>query len=324
MNTTLALLMLMCLSWPTSGSNQRAATRQGSEASGPVDRLELLGLLASGTDLKYVQREIKQRGICFAFDQSVWDAMGDPRSAEWLKNQTIAVRPIEEPTVPKREDAAKHLARGMRLAHARQFTEAEREYQAALTLAPDSAVLLSAFGTLLTMQGNYTAAIREYRESIRLDPAFPAAHDFLASALQGSNQTEAAAAEYEEALKLDPDDTNVKIGLGMSLVTLGKYAEALPKLREVMGQAKVLPLLHKYYATALMRTGDIQNGIAEISGYLQFDASDVGAHLLLAGGFAKAGNLSGASEQCREALNLSQNSPNVQQSCQIILGNKAP
>lgn len=324
MNTTLALLVLTCLSWPVAGSNQGAAASQSSAAGGPVDRLQLLGLLASGTDLKYVSREIKQRGIGFAPDQGVWDTMGDPRSAEWLKNQIGTVRPMDMPTVPKREDAAKRLAQGMRLAHARQFPEAEREYQAALTLAPQSAVLHSAFGTLLTMQGNYTAAMREYRESIRLDPTFPTAHDFLASALQGSNQTEAAAAEYEEALKLDPDDTNGKIGLGMSLVTLGKYAEALPKLREVMGQAKVLPSLHKYYATALMRTGNIQNGIAEISAYLQFDPSDVGAHLLLAGGFAKAGNHNGATGQCDEALKLSQNAPNVQESCRIIEGNGQP
>ncbi|MHB8755499.1 MAG: tetratricopeptide repeat protein [Candidatus Acidiferrales bacterium] len=320
MSSALVILMLLSFATPTTATINRISIRENAAANPSVDRLELLGMLAAGTDMKYVLRQITQRQIDFTTDQDFWSAAGKSPSTEWLKARIASLMPVHRQADSRREAAAKRLEQGMILVHAGQFRKAEREYRAALALEPRSATLHCALGTLLQIERSSDAAIVEYREAIALKPSFPAAHAMLGATLQATGQPLAAVDEYKQALRLDSGDVNGKIGLGMTLVTVGKYAEALPILREVMSQARVLPILRKYYATALLRTGDIPDGTAQISAYLQGFPDDVGAHVLLAGANAKEGKRRDALEQCAEALRLSQNDPDVRQSCQIIIG----
>ncbi len=316
-----AVLLLAVLATLSGVAAQQGAPQQHADG-GPLDRLELLGLIAGGADLKFVLQQATQRGVTFVPDEDFWNAVGPSTSTEWLAVRLRGLKPVRQSPDPKRDAAYERLSQGIRLRKERQFGAAEMKYRGALDLEPQSAVLHAALGLLLSIEQKYDGAIPEYREAIRLWPSYSSAHAMLGAALQAQRQFHDAKAEFEAALRLDPNERSAKIGLAMTLVSLGKYQEAVPRLREVMHHAAQMPILHRYYGTALLWTGDLAAGIRELNEYLGIEPNDADARVFLSAAYDKTGNKEAAREQCDKALHLAPNRSDLRQSCEFIAGKR--
>ncbi len=138
-------------------------------------------------------------------------------------------------------------------------------------VAPTSVWMSQAAGEAYESQGQHEAAIRAYREVLALDPNRPGIHFRLGRVLLARSQQEASAEaikEFEQELQLDPSNANAAyelgeinrksarfdkaaeyfalavkyypdfedalVGLGRTLVTLGKPDQALQHLRNAI------------------------------------------------------------------------------------------
>jgi tetratricopeptide (TPR) repeat protein len=102
---------------------------------------------------------------------------------------------------------------GMGVAHQRiaridksqgDTTRALAEFDIAVGLRPDDAVLRFEYGTALLEVGRHGDAATQFRESVRLEPYWPASRFNLGAALQAENQVEDAIAAYEAYVALAP------------------------------------------------------------------------------------------------------------------------
>jgi tetratricopeptide (TPR) repeat protein len=142
-------------------------------------------------------------------------------------------------------------ALGTALANAGRAADAAARFRRAAELAArphDRARVRANLGSLLARQQRWEAAIAEYRAALADDPQLETAHANLAQALlaryaarpvpadKASVMTEAAS-HFDAARRLDPRQASLHFAYGMLMVELGRMAEAVAPLREVIALA---------------------------------------------------------------------------------------
>jgi TolB-like protein/Flp pilus assembly protein TadD len=85
------------------------------------------------------------------------------------------------------------------------FTQASKEYERALALAPGSAEVLRRSGVSASRIGHFDAGLAATRRAVVLDPLSRATHSSLSRALYISRRYREAVAAFAEAISLDPD-----------------------------------------------------------------------------------------------------------------------
>ncbi len=158
---------------------------------------------------------------CSAFIYTYWDA-----SAAHLERADSASRKAIELDP---ELAEVHASRGLALAFAKQFDEANREFETAIRL---SAKLFEAhyfYGRALLQQGKLARAVTEFEEACRLRPDDYLAHNFLAMCLEGLGRRSESDAIYvrtlqltERHLELNPEDARA---LNLGAVALARRGQ---------------------------------------------------------------------------------------------------
>jgi tetratricopeptide (TPR) repeat protein/mono/diheme cytochrome c family protein len=104
--------------------------------------------------------------------------------------------------------------------------EAVDEYEAALRLHPDDAVVNNAMASALLAMGQADRAVFYLRAALKARPDYFDAHYNLGNLLASQNNFEGAAEEFRAALRAQPDDANAEANFGSALAELGKFAEA--------------------------------------------------------------------------------------------------
>jgi tetratricopeptide (TPR) repeat protein len=115
-----------------------------------------------------------------------------------------------------------------------RLDEAVAEYCEAIKLRPDFPEAHTNLGGALAHKGQLDEAVAEYRLAIASKRNFPEAylaHAGLAHALQTQGQLEGAIAEYREAIRLKQDFAEAHCNLGLVLIRLGQFREAIEELR---------------------------------------------------------------------------------------------
>ena len=97
-------------------------------------------------------------------------------------------------------------------------------------------VLLEA-GYLFHLSGEYEQATAAYRESIRRHPTAEA-HTFLGWSLSYLGQFVDAIEHCKKAIRLDPEFGNPYNDIGVYLMELGRYDEAVPWLRRAIASKR--------------------------------------------------------------------------------------
>jgi tetratricopeptide (TPR) repeat protein len=104
--------------------------------------------------------------------------------------------------------------------------EAEKEYQQALAVAPESADALAAVTNFYMGQKRFADAEALLRKLVVLHPSDASAHLQLGRMLAISGKNDEAAAELEAGLQLDPSDSKAERDLADLYADSGKYNQA--------------------------------------------------------------------------------------------------
>jgi Tfp pilus assembly protein PilF len=98
-------------------------------------------------------------------------------------------------------------------------------------------------------------AKKELQEELAIDPSNASAEYILGELSRQEGDLDAAIAHFAKASQLDPTFADAFLGLGTSLVTEKKYAEAISPLEVAVKLQPENPAGHYSLATAYTRTG---------------------------------------------------------------------
>jgi tetratricopeptide (TPR) repeat protein len=106
------------------------------------------------------------------------------------------------------------------------FSQANEEFERALTLAPGNEQVLRDYGMFAAGMGHSEAGIVAARHAVVLDPLNRLGHFFLGAALYYGRQNKEAIAAFEHALALDPDYQPAYAFRGLAYYALGDFERA--------------------------------------------------------------------------------------------------
>jgi tetratricopeptide (TPR) repeat protein len=106
------------------------------------------------------------------------------------------------------------------------FTQATREYERAMALAPGSARVLQLYGPFAVWMGRAEAGITAARRAVVLDPLSSSSHTRLGYALLSARRYEEAVAVSNDVLALDPKDPHARATRGSAYYLLGDLESA--------------------------------------------------------------------------------------------------
>jgi eukaryotic-like serine/threonine-protein kinase len=109
---------------------------------------------------------------------------------------------------------------------------AEKEFQTALRLNPNSALAHSSYAHLLRQEGNLEESIREGRRGIELDPVSAVANFMVSQSLYEARRYDEATSQLRKTLELEPRFWPAHLYLGKTLAEEGTFPEALEELNK--------------------------------------------------------------------------------------------
>jgi len=149
-----------------------------------------------------------------------------------------------------------HAGRAGAAMQRNDFVEAEKEYRAILTMAPQLAEIRSNLGLALHMQDRFEEAEKEFRQALRANPKLFVPNYFLGIQLFKTNRYKEAKTYFAEAANLNPSMTETRYRLGATCVGLKEYDEAISQYRQILKQ-------HPNEVDALYSIGKVYNELME-------------------------------------------------------------
>ncbi|HEX9121139.1 MAG TPA: tetratricopeptide repeat protein [Terriglobales bacterium] len=123
---------------------------------------------------------------------------------------------------------------------ASQWAEAEKEFQRALELAPNSAHFHYFHGFLYLLPTRQTdAALSEFRTALAVDPLSPIINVNYAYTLYAAHRYEEALQQFRKSLELDPNFRPSHGKFAYFYAANGKWAEAAKQYRAWSGDANL-------------------------------------------------------------------------------------
>lgn len=174
-------------------------------------------------------------------DTGAWD-----RAVEAAANQNWpeAVKEFRLAVEADPDSAVLRLRLGAALEGAGDAGGALKQYEEALRLDSSLARAHYSIGALLERGGRDDQAIEQYTAALDVDSTFAAAHLKLADALRRTDRFELALSHYRRVIELEPSTRrrtltgpeveDGRFGEAMTLVRLGRYAEARDSLTTSM------------------------------------------------------------------------------------------
>ena len=208
-----------------------------------------------------------------------------------------------------------HNNLGVILMSSGRESEAAREFEAAVRLAPDSADYHVNKGLALAqMPGRLTDAMAEYETALRTDPHLYAAHLNLGLALMSiPARRQDAIAEYQRAiaasqsaLRSDPNFWQAHLNLGIAYSQIpGREADAIEEYRIALRMKPDSAMAHFHLGNTFHKMGRVPEAIVEYQASLSFDDGVPEVHYELAYALAQIpGRVPEAIAECRKMLLL--------------------
>ena len=206
-------------------------------------------------------REVKR------LDPHMLEARQNLGSALMHQDPAAAIAEFRELAAMAPEWPFCHECLGTGLARLGRFSEAEKEYELAVTSDPASPEPLVALGDFKESQKDYDAALANYRKAEQLVPSYAPAHASAGRVLLEKKDFSGAIAELKQAGDLDPTGWANNDFLGQALEFSGNGAAAIAAYRQAVTLApkqQLGPRLH--LALAFEKQG---NWIAALDNYHQ-------------------------------------------------------
>src|SRR5271154_6861510 len=151
-----------------------------------------------------------------------------------------------------------------------KWADAEKEYHNILKQNPQAPGIHFRLGRLLLSQSNPTPTVAdqaksEFEQELQIDPANAGAEYVLGELARQHQQWDEAIAHFSRASKLDAQFAEAFLGLGVSLISAKRYADAIPPLETAVKLEPRNPDAHYNLATAYTRAGRKQDGEREFA-----------------------------------------------------------
>jgi tetratricopeptide (TPR) repeat protein len=149
-----------------------------------------------------------------------------------------------------------------------RLDEAIAALSRAVALAPDNVASHRALGAThynlgvrFASRQQWNAALASYQAAIRFDRELPEAFNGAGLILRRLRREPHAASMFEEAVRLRPDFAEARYNLAGTLVTLGRYTEAIESCRAALRvrptlapAAQLLDMLERLYSLAARKS----------------------------------------------------------------------
>ncbi len=141
-----------------------------------------------------------------------------------------------------------------------KWDEAEKEYRLILGQNPSMPGIHYRLGRILLSKPDFGPAVAEqakaeFQQELALDPSNAGAEYVLGALARQNQQWDEAIEHFSRAAKLDAGFGDAFLDLGMSLVTVKKYSEAIPPLETAVKLEPMNPTAHYNLAVAYRRGG---------------------------------------------------------------------
>ena len=141
-----------------------------------------------------------------------------------------------------------------------KWDAAEKEYKAILAQNPQATGIHFLLGRLLLSKpepgpSDAEEAKKEFQEELKIDPTNAGAEYVLGEMARQSGQWPEAIQHFSRATELDAGFGDAFLGLGNSLLSAKRFADAIPPLQTAVKLEGRNPGAHYSLATALIRAG---------------------------------------------------------------------
>jgi len=154
-----------------------------------------------------------------------------------------------------------------------KWDEAAAEYHRILEQQPSTPGIHYRLGRIILSKTPNAAmaddARKEFLAELEIDPKNAGAEYILGELARQAEQWDEAIARFSRATKLDANFGDAFLGLGFSLISVGRFAEAVPALETEVRLQPGNPTGHYHLAIAYARTGRKEDGDREMSIFRQ-------------------------------------------------------
>jgi TolB-like protein/DNA-binding winged helix-turn-helix (wHTH) protein/Tfp pilus assembly protein PilF len=144
---------------------------------------------------------------------------------------------------------------------------AEREYHAAMELAPNDSLIHEWLGHVYLVQGRKEEALEEGQRALELDPVSPACHAFLARIYYYYGDYDEAIERARHILDIEPQFLDARYWLGNAYLRKKMYSEAIEQFRlglEVSGHNSVMIMAYGYAQALAGNPAEARAGLREL------------------------------------------------------------
>lgn len=174
-----------------------------------------------------------------------------------------------------------NTALGDALASNREFGEAVRFYQSALSVCPDDAIAYNNLAVALAQDARIDEAVNQLGTALRINPEFAAARSSLGLCLKLKNRFVEALDQQIEAARLDPESAAAHSNLGIALEDVGRLDEAIAEFRAAIRIDPKNAGAHLNLGRTLARTGHLIEAVDTHKRAVQLAPNDAFSHVSL-------------------------------------------
>ena len=152
------------------------------------------------------------------------------------------------------------------------------DYNEAIRLEPNEAVVFHNRGSAWSAKKDYEKAIADYNEAIRLDPKFATAYINRGLAWHNKKDYEKAIADYNEAIRLDPKFATAYINRGRTWSARKDYEKAIADYNEAIRLDPKYAKAYKNRGSAWDDKKDYEKAIADYDEAIRLDPMSASAY----------------------------------------------
>ena len=221
----------------------------------------------------------------------------DIEAADSIAPCTAAIKAATDPA----ERADLLLWRASSYKSVEDYWRAEADIAAALALRPDWADPFVERAYLLKAQGNTEGALAAAQQSLETEPTSVLAHKTVMSMLADAGRWQDCLDLAPRALELGPDDPETLANRGRCLTDGGDDEAAVADYRRAIGLGLEEFYVHSNLALSLLNLGRPAEALPEAQVAVSLDASNIFAQLNLIRALAETDDVAGAIEAYRTA-----------------------
>jgi tetratricopeptide (TPR) repeat protein/TolB-like protein len=268
-------------------------------------------------DGQWIERAARAARQAISLDADSLDALVTLGTVETVHgNYAQAATAFQRALTLHPASATAAIGLGQTFTAEKRYDEAERMFRRGIAQQPTWWYGHHMLATLFWQRARYDDALREYNSVIRLDPGRSSGYSGAGTALLRQDRLSEAAAMFRKALSLN-EDPSARSNLAYCQFYAGEYEKAADSMRVVVGR---YPAKASYWANLAEACAASSKYRGEAAGHYRTAAERARAELAISPQYGRAhgtlalalahtGDLRGARQSIRRALDLEPENP---------------